>query len=221
MKVACEASKAVCTSLVKEKKTAAPPKLFDLTSLQREANRIFGYTAKQTLDLAQALYEKKLLTYPRTDSSYLTDDMGDTATDIIKLLCGKFSFMEGADFTPELAKVLNSKKVSDHHAIIPTMEIAKTDIIALPESEKNILTLAGTRLLMATAALHTFVLPQAAAKRILRAEARTHFPVGGHPTGPIDNNLITAAGYTGYPRKDLVWCASQRWGHAIPDLLRR
>ena len=140
LKVACEASKAVCTSLVKEKKTAAPPKLFDLTSLQREANRIFGYTAKQTLDLAQALYEKKLLTYPRTDSSYLTDDMGDTATDIIKLLCGKFSFMEGADFTPELAKVLNSKKVSDHHAIIPTMEIAKTDIIALPESEKNILT---------------------------------------------------------------------------------
>ena len=221
LKVACEASKAVCTSLVKEKKTAAPPKLFDLTSLQREANRIFGYTAKQTLDLAQALYEKKLLTYPRTDSSYLTDDMGDTATDIIKLLCGKFSFMEGADFTPELAKVLNSKKVSDHHAIIPTMEIAKTDIIALPESEKNILTLAGTRLLMATAALHTFVLPQAAAKRILQAEARTHFPVGGHPTGPIDNNLITVAGYTGYPRKDLVWCASQRWGHAIPDLLRR
>lgn len=70
-------------------------------------------------------------------------------------------------------------------------------------------------------ASRAFGLPQAAAKRILRAEARTHFPVGGHPTGPIDNNLITAAGYTGYPRKDLVWCASQRWGHAIPDLLRR
>ena len=156
LKAACEASKAVCTSLVKEKKTAAPPKLFDLTSLQREANRLFGYTAKQTLDLAQALYEKKLLTYPRTDSAFLTDDMGDTAAGIIKLLCGKFSFMEGADFTPELAKVLNSKKVSDHHAIIPTMELAKTDIIALPESEKNILTLAGTRLLMATAAPHTF-----------------------------------------------------------------
>ena len=70
LKAACEASKAVCTSLVKEKKTVAPPKLFDLTSLQREANRLFGYTAKQTLDLAQALYEKRLLTYPRTDSSY-------------------------------------------------------------------------------------------------------------------------------------------------------
>ena len=102
------------------------------------------------------MYEKKLLTYPRTDSSYLTDDMGDTAAGIIKLLYGKYSFMEGADFTPELGKVLNSKKVSDHHAIIPTMELAKTDLAALPESERNILTLAGARLLMATAAAHTF-----------------------------------------------------------------
>ena len=156
LKAACEASAAVCTSLVKEKKTAAPPKLFDLTSLQREANRLFGYTAKQTLDLAQSLYEKRLLTYPRTDSAFLTDDMGDTAAGIIKLLCGKFSFMAGMDFAPELAKVLNSKKVSDHHAIIPTMELAKTDLAALPESERNILTLAGARLLMATAAVHTF-----------------------------------------------------------------
>ena len=97
-----EVSKAVCASLVKEKKTAAPPKLFDLTSLQREANRLFGYTAKQTLDLAQSLYEKRLLTYPRTDSAFLTDDMSDTAAGIIKLLCGKFSFMAGKDFTPEL-----------------------------------------------------------------------------------------------------------------------
>ena len=156
LKTTCEASRSVCTSLVKEKKTAAPPKLFDLTSLQREANSLFGYTAKQTLDLAQALYEKRLLTYPRTDSAFLTDDMGDTAAGIIKLLCGKFSFMAGKDFTPELGKVLNSKKVSDHHAIIPTMELAKTDLAALPESERNILTLAGTRLLMATAAPHTF-----------------------------------------------------------------
>ena len=156
LKTTCEASKAVCTSLVKEKKTAAPPKLFDLTSLQREANRLFGYTAKQTLDLAQALYEKRLLTYPRTDSAFLTDDMGETATGIIKVLCEKLSFMEGADFSPEIAKVLNSKKVSDHHAIIPTMELAKADLTALPESERNILTLAGARLLMATAEPYSF-----------------------------------------------------------------
>ena len=156
LKAACEASRAVCTSLVREKKSVAPPKLFDLTSLQREANRIFGYTAKQTLDLAQALYEKKLLTYPRTDSSYLTDDMEETAAKVIALLCGTLPFMEGMSFSPEIARVLNSKKVSDHHAIIPTMELAKTDLAALPESEKNILTLAGARLLFATAAPHIF-----------------------------------------------------------------
>ena len=156
LKGACEAGTAVCVSLTREKKTAAPPKLFDLTSLQREANRIFGYTAKQTLDLAQSLYEKRLLTYPRTDSSFLTDDMGGTAADIIALLCEKLPFMAGADFTPEIAKVLDSKKVSDHHAIIPTMELAKADPDALPESEKNILTLAGARLLFATAEPHIY-----------------------------------------------------------------
>ena len=156
LKAACEAAQAVCTSVTREKKTVAPPKLFDLTSLQREANRIYGYTAKQTLDLAQALYEKKLLTYPRTDSSYLTDDMGGTAAQIAALLAGKLPFMQGADFTPEISRLLDSKKVSDHHAIIPTIELAKADLAALPESERNILTLAGARLLMACAAPHIF-----------------------------------------------------------------
>ena len=156
LKTACETSQAVCTSVVKEKKAIAPPKLFDLTSLQREANRLFGYTAKQTLDLAQALYEKRLLTYPRTDSVFLTDDMGDTAAQIAALLCGKLPFMAGTDFTPEISKVLNSKKVSDHHAIIPTMELAKADLAALPESERNILTLAGARLLFAAAEPHIY-----------------------------------------------------------------
>ena len=156
LKAACEASKAVCTSLVKEKKTAAPPKLFDLTSLQREANRLFGYTAKQTLDLAQALYEKRLLTYPRTDSAFLTDDMGDTAAKTVAMLSGKLPFMEGAEFTPEVSRTLDSSKVSDHHAIIPTMELAKTDLAALPESERNILTLAGARLIFAAAEPHIF-----------------------------------------------------------------
>ncbi|MCH1937707.1 DNA topoisomerase 3 [Enterocloster sp. OA11] len=156
LKKACEAAQAVCASLSREQKTAAPPKLFDLTSLQREANRIFGYTAKQTLDLAQALYEKRLLTYPRTDSSYLTDDMGDTAAGILTMLCEKLPFMEGVALTPEVSRLLNSKKVSDHHAIIPTMELAKTDLSGLPETERNILTLAGARLLMAAAEPHTF-----------------------------------------------------------------
>ena len=156
LKAACEAGTAVCVSLTKEKKTAAPPKLFDLTSLQREANKIYGYTAKQTLDLAQTLYEKRLLTYPRTDSAFLTDDMGDTAAKTVAMLSGKLPFMEGAEFTPEVSRTLDSSKVSDHHAIIPTMELAKTDLAALPESERNILTLAGARLLTATAVPHTF-----------------------------------------------------------------
>ena len=156
LKAACEAETAVCVSLTKEKKTAAPPKLFDLTSLQREAHKIYGYTAKQTLDLAQTLYEKRLLTYPRTDSAFLTDDMGETAAKTVTMLSGKLPFMEGAEFTPDVSQTLDSSKVSDHHAIIPTMELAKTDLSTLPESERNILTLAGARLLFAAAEPHIF-----------------------------------------------------------------
>ena len=156
LKTACEASQAVCISVRRERKTEQPPRLFDLTGLQREANRIYGYTAKQTLDLAQALYEKRLLTYPRTDSNYLTDDMGDTAVHIAALLIGKLPFMKGAAFTPDIARTLDSKNVSDHHAIIPTMELAKADLATLPESERNILTLAGARLLFAAAEPHIF-----------------------------------------------------------------
>ena len=156
LKAACETAQAECISVTREKKTVSLPKLFDLTSLQREANRIYGYTAKQTLDLAQALYEKRLLTYPRTDSAFLTDDMGGTATNIAALLCGKLPFMQDVSFTPDVSRTLDSKKVSDHHAIIPTLELAKTDLAALPESERNILTLAGARLLFAAAEPHSY-----------------------------------------------------------------
>ncbi|OLR54967.1 DNA topoisomerase III [Hornefia porci] len=156
LKTACERSQAVCTTLTREKKTLAPPKLFDLTLLQREANKIYGYTAKQTLDLAQALYEKRLLTYPRTDSNYLTDDMEGTAADIIELVGVKLPFMSGAVFTPEISRLLDSKRVSDHHAIIPTMALAKADPGALSESERNILFLVGARLLMAAAEPHVY-----------------------------------------------------------------
>ena len=156
LKDACRASSAVCVSVSLEKKTVAPPKLFDLTTLQREANKLYGYTAKQTLDLAQALYEKRLLTYPRTDSTYLTEDMSETATSVAALLSVKLPFMKGADFTADLSRVLDSKKVSDHHAIIPTTELEKTELSALPETERNILSLVGARLLFAAAAPHTY-----------------------------------------------------------------
>ena len=153
---ACKGKTAVCTSVTSEKKEALPPKLFDLTALQKEANHIFGYTAKQTLDLAQSLYEKKLLTYPRTDSNYLTDDMKETADKVILMLFSKLSFMQSIEFTPEIDGLLNSKKVSDHHAVIPTMELEKTELSLLPESERNILFLASARLLMACAFSHIY-----------------------------------------------------------------
>ncbi|MGI6316431.1 MAG: DNA topoisomerase 3 [Christensenellales bacterium] len=156
LKTACEASQAVCVSVKREKKTEQPPRLFDLTSLQREANRVFAYTAKQTLDLAQALYEKRLITYPRTDSQFLTGDMKDTAANIATMLLSKLPFMKGTNFTPDIERTLDSKKVSDHHAIIPTMELTKTDLNTLPESERNILILTGARLLFAAAKPHIY-----------------------------------------------------------------
>ena len=143
-------------SVKKEKKKVQPPKLYDLTTLQREANRLLGFTAQQTLDYTQSLYEKKLVTYPRTDSQYLTDDMEENALLVVGAVNSMFPEMSIKGSEPDIKRLLNSKKVSDHHAIIPTMELAKSDLSALPESERNILTLAGARLLMATAAPHTF-----------------------------------------------------------------
>ncbi len=96
LKAACETAQAVCVSVTREKKTEQPPRLYDLTTLQREANRLFGFTAKQTLDYAQQLYEKKLLTYPRTDSQYLTDDMLPTAESLVSGLWPLLSLCGGA-----------------------------------------------------------------------------------------------------------------------------
>jgi DNA topoisomerase III len=126
MKAACEKSQAVCTSLKKEKKTVAPPKLFDLTALQREANRLYGFTAKQTLDYAQALYEKRLLTYPRTDSKYITSDMQDSTKELITGLCSLLPFMRDVKLQADLTRVCDNSKVTDHHAILPTAEFLKT-----------------------------------------------------------------------------------------------
>ena len=134
-KTACVGAQAVCVSVKREKKTEQPPRLYDLTTLQREANRLFGFTAKQTLDYAQQLYEKKLLTYPRTDSQYLTDDMQPTAESIVSGLWPLLSFAAGLDIAPQFGRVLNSKKVSDHHAIIPTMEFVQKGFDGLTEGQ--------------------------------------------------------------------------------------
>ena len=151
MKAACEKSQAVCTSLKKEKKTAAPPKLFDLTALQREANRLYGFTAKQTLDYAQALYEKRLLTYPRTDSKYITSDMQDSTKELITGLCSLLPFMQGVKLQADLTRVCDNSKVTDHHAILPTAEFLKTGFSSLADSETKLMTLVCAKLLCAAA----------------------------------------------------------------------
>lgn len=143
LKAVCEASAAVCTSLTRENKTAIPPKLFDLTSLQREANRIYGYTAKQTFDLAQTLYEKKLLTYPRTDSNYLTDDMGDTAASIVSLLCGKLPFMASAAYEQSISHVLNSKKYQTTTPLSPLWKLQKLTLLRCRKVKEISLSLPG------------------------------------------------------------------------------
>ena len=148
---ACDGQRAVCVSLAREKKTEKPPKLYDLTTLQREANRVFGYTAKQTLDYAQSLYEKKLLTYPRTDSRYLTGDMAETASVVLHLAARVPPFDACPEFFPDVLALVNNKEVSDHHALIPTLELEKADVPALPVGERNILLLVCCKLLCAAA----------------------------------------------------------------------
>ena len=148
---ACKEPAVICNSVTREQKKEQPPKLYDLTTLQREANRLLGYTAKQTLDYAQSLYEKKLLTYPRTDSRYLTSDMAETASCAIHLAAKLPPFDSCSNFFPLVETMISDKDVSDHHAIIPTMEVEKADIKALPLGERNLFLLVCCKLLCASA----------------------------------------------------------------------
>ncbi len=156
VQAACEQAAAICTSVVREEKKEQPPKLYDLTTLQREANRIFGYTAKQVLDYAQSLYEKKLLTYPRTDSRYLTSDMAETAACVVHFVAKVPPFDGCSNFFPDVLCMISDKDVSDHHAIIPTMELEKADVSALPIGERNTLLLVCCKLLCAAAEPHVY-----------------------------------------------------------------
>ena len=151
---ACDGNTVTISSVKREVKTDKAPKLYDLTTLQREANKAFGYTAQQTLDYTQSLYEGKLVTYPRTDSQFLSDDMAQTALDVAKLCDTYFGF--GISHTPDISKVISNSKVSGHHAIIPTSGIATADLSSLPSGEKNILTLIATKLICATAPAHKY-----------------------------------------------------------------
>ena len=152
----CDGQAALVLSVEKQVKTVQPPRLYDLTTLQRECNRIYGYTAQQTLDYVQSLYEKKLATYPRTDSQYLTEDMQATAASLVLWLREHMPFGKGCTGEPDIDRVTDGSKVTDHHAIIPTVEIARTDLSELPSGERDVLTLIAARLLSATAQAHRF-----------------------------------------------------------------
>lgn len=152
----CQNQTAEITNVNRDTKTVNPPKLYDLTTLQREANRRYGYTAQQTLDYTQSLYEQKLCTYPRTDSQYITEDMKETAENLANLSMKCFDFAEGIDFQPNAARFADSSKVSDHTGLLPTAEIEKNDLKALPEGERNILYLIGAKPIFASAQPHRY-----------------------------------------------------------------
>lgn len=152
----CDSKQAVISNIQRNQKTSNPPRLYDLTTLQRDANRICGYTAQQTLDYTQSLYEQKLVTYPRTDSQYITDDMEQTALSMVDTVCKCFDSFAGYVKNPNVKRCINNAKVSDHHAIIPTAEILNANIAALPSGERNILALIAARLLLATSEPHIY-----------------------------------------------------------------
>ena len=146
----CNGSTAVVTQMKKERKKSFPPKLYDLTSLQREANRYFGYTAKRTLDMLQELYEEKLITYPRTDSQFVTEDMKDSVEELVEKMPVLLSFVDYGQLGHGIKRVINNAKVSDHHAILPTKEVVEKGIADLPADKKNLMMLICQQLVQAT-----------------------------------------------------------------------
>ena len=152
----CKGQPVTVKSITSQKKKENRPLLFSLTSLQIAANDELGFSAARTLSVMQSLYEKKLLTYPRTDSQYLTKDMQATAASLILWLRDNMPFGKGCAGEPDIDRVTDDSKVTDHHAIIPTVEIARTDLSELPSGERDVLTLLAVRLLCATTQVHRF-----------------------------------------------------------------
>ena len=187
LRSACLGKSAVVQSVTKKDKTERPPKLYDLTTLQREANRLFDYTAQQALDYLQSLYEKRLATYPRTDSRYLTEDMAEGLPTLCSTVAGALSFMAGQPLPVHAAQVVDSSKVTDHHAVIPTAEIASADLAALPTGERNILYMIAVRLLCAVGEPHTY------------AETAVTLDCGG-ASFMTKGRTVAAAGWKGLER---------------------
>ena len=190
----CADKSVTIQTVERREKSEKAPALYDLTTLQREANRVLGYTAQQTLDYLQNLYEKKLCTYPRTDSRYLTDDMEKVVPDLVRIastICGV-----KAAGTVSAAQVCSSKKVSDHYAIVPALSAAGASLDALPKGEHEILCLVSLSLLRAVCP------PCRYAETTVTAEC------GGHP--------FTAKGKMVL---DMGWrsCADRPQNAALPD----
>ncbi len=156
LKEACQGAAVTIKKVECKEKSEKPPALYDLTTLQRDANRLLGFTAQQTLDYLQSLYEKKLCTYPRTDSRYLTGDMADSLPVLVNLVANAMPFRKGISITCDPQTVINDKKVTDHHAVIPTRNLKDADLSALPAGEKAVLELVALRLLCAVAQPHIY-----------------------------------------------------------------
>lgn len=150
----CNNASAKISGVKREIKTVNPPKLYDLTTLQREANKTYGYTAEQTLEYLQSLYEAKLATYPRTDSQYLSEDMRQTALEMVDIVGKVYGY--SMEHTPDISKCINNEKVTGHHAIIPTKNISDADLDKLPETQRNILLLISNKLFCAAAPAHKY-----------------------------------------------------------------
>ena len=156
LKTACQGADVTVKKVERRDKSEKPPALYDLTTLQRDANRLLGFTAQQTLDYLQNLYEKKLCTYPRTDSRYLTSDMAESLPVLVNLVANAMPFRKGIAISCDAAQVINDKKVTDHHAVIPTRNLQGADLSGLPVGERMILELVALRLLCAVAEPHSY-----------------------------------------------------------------
>ena len=156
LKTNCQGAAATVKKVERKEKSEKPPALYDLTTLQRDANRLLGFTAQQTLDYLQSLYEKKLCTYPRTDSRYLPSDMAASLPSLVQLTAGTMPFAAGREIFCNAAQIINDKKVTDHHAVIPTRNLQGADLSGLPVGEKAVLELVALRLLTAVAQPYTY-----------------------------------------------------------------
>lgn len=157
IKASCHQQPVAISEIKHQEKSVSPPRLFDLTTLQREANRHLGFTAQQTLDYAQSLYEKKLITYPRTDSRYLSLDQSESVKKLIPAIASMLSFESHASAESDITNLIRDEAVSDHHAIIPTPFISQTEILSLPRGEQNILTMIMVQLICSVGKPHRYL----------------------------------------------------------------